>query len=161
MEIHEIKGNATLQVPVDTGQSHLVSNVGYSKVRKMGFCDGLVNGLVLFDTLDEVAFSHFFRQIFVIRVTRRYFQSDVCSYNGRIVADGLEEYHIDALFLRNPGFNFRSVMPLSSVDLGDIIMTLAADSAYCWSHLRSAQALVLELARWRYPTMYAHVSALL
>lgn len=68
MEIHEIKGDATLQIPMDMRESDLVSNVGYSNIREVGFCDGLINGLILFDTLDKVALSDLFREIFVIRI---------------------------------------------------------------------------------------------
>ena len=68
MEIHEIKGNATLQVPIDTRESDLVSNVSYSNIREVGFYDGLIHGLILLDTLEKVAFSNLFREIFVIRI---------------------------------------------------------------------------------------------
>lgn len=66
MEIHEIKGDATLQIPIDTRDSDLVSDVSYSKVREVGFRDGLINGLILLDTLDKVAFGDLFWEIFVI-----------------------------------------------------------------------------------------------
>ena len=68
MEIHEIKGDATLQISINAREGDLVSDVGYSKIRKVRFCDGLVDSFILLDAPDKVSLSNFFRLTFVIRV---------------------------------------------------------------------------------------------
>jgi hypothetical protein len=113
VEIHEIKGNATLQIPMDTRESDLVSNVSYSKIREVWFCDGLINGLILFDTFDKVALSDLFREIFVIRIARTNFERNVSRYHSGIVADGFNEYDMDPPLLGNSGLNFSSATPSS------------------------------------------------
>lgn len=131
MEIHEIKGDATLQIPIDTRKSDLVSDVSYSKVREVGFRDGLINGLILLDTLDKVAFGDLFWEILVIWIARRNLESDVSRYHSRIMADGFDEYDLDPLFLGNSGFDASSATPLSPMK-GDNDMILAADFVCCW-----------------------------
>lgn len=131
MEIHEIKGNATLQISIDARESNLVSDVSNSKVREVGFRDGLINGLVLLNTPYKVTFSDFFREIFVIWVARRNFESHISRYHGGMIAHGFEEYDMDPLFLGNSGFNFGSAIP-SSLTKSDDDTILAVDSECCW-----------------------------
>lgn len=132
MEIHEIKGNATLQIPIDTRESDLVSDVGYSNIREVGFCDGLVNGLIFLDTLEKVAFSNLSRQIFVVWISRRNFESHVSCYHRRIVADGFDEDDLDPLLLGYMGFDFSSGKPSSSSVEGGNDVILAVDFVCCW-----------------------------
>jgi len=131
VKIHEIKGDATLQISIDARESDLVSNVSYPEVREVGFCDGLIDCLILLDTSDKVALSDLFREVFVIRIARRNFESHIGRYHSRIVADGFDEYDLDPPFLGNAGFNFSSATPSSSTQ-GDDYMTLAAESVCYW-----------------------------
>lgn len=89
VQIHEIERYATLQVTVNMAKGDLVTDVPDSWVGKVRFRDRFINRLVLLYSSQEVSLGILPRRIFVIGVTRAHLESDVRSYDGRIITKRL------------------------------------------------------------------------
>lgn len=87
MQIHEVKGNPTLEITVNMTEGHLISDVTNSQIGKGGFGDGFIYGLVLFYSSKEVLLGGLPGHVFVVGITRTSLQGDVGGYYGRIITD--------------------------------------------------------------------------
>ena len=105
--------------PTDGG---LISDIGDAQIRQVRFRYCLVNRFVLFDTAKEVLLGIFRRHVLVVRVTRAYFQCDICRNERRIIANGFEKNDNDALFLGYASFDLSSrALPVRE-NMTEIIM---------------------------------------
>ena len=109
VQVHEIKRDATLQVPVYAADGDLVPNVDYFEVREIRLCDCLVNSFILLDAPEKVPLCVFGRRVLVVRVTHTDFQRNVGSDGSRVITDRLEEYKGHSFLLCNPLFNISPV----------------------------------------------------
>jgi hypothetical protein len=95
-----------LQVTIDSAECDFIANIRDPQIAKVGFGDGLVDGLILLDAAEEVAFGHFTWKVLVVRIARGDLKGNVGSNDSGIVAYGLEEYDGHALFFGNAGGDF-------------------------------------------------------
>ena len=65
MQVHEVKCNSTLKVPVNATNCDLTANVDDSHVGQMRLCDGFVDGLIFLDATKKIALCFFPRHILV------------------------------------------------------------------------------------------------
>lgn len=69
MQVHQVKRDPTLEVSVDPVDVNRPSNVDDLAVAEMRFRDGLVDGLVLRDSLPEIDLGGFLGHVLVVGVT--------------------------------------------------------------------------------------------
>jgi hypothetical protein len=106
MQVHQVKGDPTLQVtsyPVDL---HLSTDIQDLAPRDIRFRNGLIHALVLFDPFPEIPFGLFLAHALVVGITRTSFERDVGSDDLRVVAPGFKK---DAL---KTGFSVDSLSNL-------------------------------------------------
>lgn len=72
--------------------------------------NGLINLLVFAYSTKEIPFGRFWRNIFVVRVTRADLERNVGCYDRRIVADGLQEDQGNTLLLCDPLLDTSPIM---------------------------------------------------
>jgi hypothetical protein len=106
MQIHQIKSNAALQVPVDSAERDFIANVCDPQIAKVRFSDSLVDCFVLSDTTEKISFSLFARKVLIVWVTGGDFEGNVGSNDCGIVAYGLQEDDGHALFFGDAGGDF-------------------------------------------------------
>jgi hypothetical protein len=109
MQVHQVKGNPTLQVtsyPVDL---HLSTDIQDLAPRDIRFRNGLIHALVLFDPFPEIPFGLFLAHALVIGITRTSFERDVGSDDFWVVAPGFEENALKT------GFSIDSLLDLCPV----------------------------------------------
>lgn len=87
VQIHEVEGDATLQVSVYAANGDLIPDVSYFEVREVWLSDRLVNRFVLFDTSEEVPLRVFRGRVLVVGVAHAYFQRNIGGDDGRIIAN--------------------------------------------------------------------------
>jgi hypothetical protein len=110
VQVHQVKGDPTLQVtsyPVDL---HLSTDVQDLAPRNVRFRNGLIHALVLFDPFPEITLGLFLAHALVIGITRTSFERDVGSDDLWVVAPGFKK---DAL---KTGFSIDSLLNLRPVD---------------------------------------------
>lgn len=109
MQIHQVERDPALQIPMYARHGDLAPDVRDAQVREVRLGDRLVHLLVLRDAAQEVALRDLARHVLVVGVAGADLQVDVRGDNGRVVAEGLEKDHDDALFFRDARFDFGSV----------------------------------------------------
>ncbi len=87
MKVHQVIGDATLEVSMNLADRYLAPDVLDTEVGKVGFCDCLVDCLVFFNSSQEIAPGFVARHILVVRVTCINFEIDVCRDDVGIVAE--------------------------------------------------------------------------
>lgn len=101
MQVHEVEGDAALEVAVDAADGCLVADVGDANVRQVRLGDRLVDGLVGADAPQKVRLGLRARHVLVVRVARAHLERDVRRDDRRVVAHRLEEDHEEALLPRD------------------------------------------------------------
>ena len=86
VQIHQIEGDATLEVAIDAVQDDLTSDVDYLEVREVRLGNCLVNGLVLFYTAKEIEFGLFWRSGRIVRVPRTNLERNICGDYSWVIA---------------------------------------------------------------------------
>ena len=92
VQIHQVEGNATLEVTVDAIQNDLTPDIDYLEIREVRFGNCLVNSLVLFYAVKEVKFGLFWRSSCIIRVSGTDFERNIRGDDSWIVAHGFDEH---------------------------------------------------------------------
>ena len=105
MQIHQVKGNAALEVTVDAIQNNLTPDIDYLEIREVRFGNRLVNSLVLLYAAKEIKFGHFWRGPRVVGVPRANLERDVRGDNNRVIAHGFDEHRNYSTFASHPSFN--------------------------------------------------------
>lgn len=105
MQVHQIKRNPALQVPMDPRNRHPASHIHNLEVRQMRLRYRFVHLFVFAYAPEEIPLGYFGRGIFVIGVPGADFECDVSSNDGWVVADGFEEDEMDAFLFRDAGFD--------------------------------------------------------
>jgi hypothetical protein len=95
-----------LQVPVDSAERDFIANIRDPQIAQVGFGDGFVDCLILFDTAEEVTLGLFARKVLIVGVAGGDLEGDVGSNDCRIVAYGLQEDDRHALFFGDTGGYF-------------------------------------------------------
>jgi len=109
VQIHQVEGNAALEVTIDTIQNDLTPDIDYLEIREVRFGNCLVNGLVLLYAAKEIKLGHFRRSVRVIRVPRANFERNVRGDNSWVIAHRFDEYRDYSPFTSYPRFNGSSV----------------------------------------------------
>ena len=109
MQIHQVKGDPTLQVSMYPRKRYFTANIRYAEIRQMRFSDRFIDRLVFSDATEEITFCFFSAEFIIVRIAAAYFERDVGCYDGRVVANGFEENNNDAFFFGYSSFNFSAI----------------------------------------------------
>ena len=91
MQIHEIKRDPTLKIPLYPVHGNLRSDIEYPTKAKFGLLDRLIHPLVLVDTPSEIPLGFFTRHAGVIWVSGLDLESNVGRYHRGVVAEGFDK----------------------------------------------------------------------
>jgi hypothetical protein len=107
MQVHQVKGDPTLQVTSYPVNLHLPTDVQDLAPRDIRFCNGLIHALVLLDPFPEIPFSLFLAHALVIGITRTSFERDVGSDDLWVVAPRFEKDALETGFSVDSLLDFR------------------------------------------------------
>lgn len=91
VQIHQVKCDSTLQVPLNLVDGHLSTDIENPTVAQIRFRDGLVDRLVGGDPFPEIRLGFGFGHVLVIGITRLDFQSDIRGDDCWVIAERFEE----------------------------------------------------------------------
>lgn len=86
VQIHQVVGNATLQIAVDMAYDHLRADVDDFKVRQVRLRDALVRGLVLADAVEEISQGLLVRHVLVVGIASGHFKRNIRGDDFGIIA---------------------------------------------------------------------------
>jgi hypothetical protein len=109
VQIHQVECDSTREITVYSGNRHFPAYIGNTQVGEVRLCDRFIHLLIFFDASKEIKSGFFRRRVFIVRIARANFQSNVCCDDGGVVTHRFEENNNNAFFLSNSRFNFRSV----------------------------------------------------
>ena len=109
MQVHQVEGNAALEVTIDAVQNNLTPDVDYLEIRKVRLGNRLINSLVFSDAAKEVDFGLPWRGGRIIRVPRTNFERNVRGDDGWVVAHRFDEHRHYSPFASHPHFDGISV----------------------------------------------------
>lgn len=99
MQIHEIKCNPTLQIPLYPIHRDLLTDIQYPAETDPWLGNGLIHALVRCDSSFEIALGFFARHSLVVGIAGLDFQGDVGGDDGWVVAEGFEEEELQIGFV--------------------------------------------------------------
>jgi hypothetical protein len=108
MQVHQIERDSTLQIPLDAIDGDLLPDVPYPTERDVWLGDGLINALILLDTVAEVSLGLVARHAFVIWIPRLYLEGYISSDDCWVITVRFEKDKLKIRFLGDPGLNLGS-----------------------------------------------------
>jgi hypothetical protein len=91
VQIHQVKRDPGLQIPLDPIDRHLLPYIQYPAKRNARLGDGLIDLFVRLDPALEVVDGLFLRHASIVRVARARLERNVGSDDFGIVAERFEE----------------------------------------------------------------------
>ena len=95
MQIHQIKGNPRLQIPLNLVDRHLLPYVQNAAERDPRLGDGLIHLFVRLDAALEVVDSLFLAHARIVRVAGSGLEGDIGSDDLGVVAERFEEEELE------------------------------------------------------------------
>ena len=105
VQIHQVEGNATLEVAVNAVQNNLTPDIDDLEIREVRLGDCLVNSLVLSYAAEEIKPGLFRRSGRIVRVPRTNFERNISSDDSWVIAHGFDEYRHYSPLANHPRFN--------------------------------------------------------
>lgn len=95
MQVHQIERDSTLQIPLDSIDRYLSSDIHDPAKADPRLRNRLIHALVLLDSFPEITFSVLFGHASVIRIARGDLERNVGGDDSRVVAVGFEEEQLE------------------------------------------------------------------
>jgi hypothetical protein len=95
MQIHQIKGNPRLQIPLNLVDRHLLPYIQDAAERDPGLHDGLIHLFVRLDAALEIIHGLFLAHACIVRVAGSGLEGDIGSDDLGVVAERFEEEELE------------------------------------------------------------------
>jgi len=133
VQVHQVEGNAALEVTIDSVQNDLAPNIDYLQIREVRLRNRLVHSLVFFYAAKEVGFGLFRGSGRIVRVPRTNFERNVRGNDSRVVTRRLDEYHHYSPFASYPRFNGSSTYWINRQKLAQLEHRTLTYGSVCYS----------------------------
>jgi len=133
MQVHQVEGNATLEVTIDAVQNNLTPDIDYLEIREVGLGNRLVNSLVFSYAAKEVEFGLFWKSVRVVWVPGTDFKRNIRGDDNGVIARRFNEHSYYSPLASHPRFNGSSGHTSTSQKLAPLRCQALTYGSACYS----------------------------